>query len=553
MRIRTLPIHVANQIAAGEVIERPASVVKELLENALDAGAENIHVDVGFGGLNQIKVSDDGRGILAEDLPLAIAPHATSKLHELDDLYAISSMGFRGEALASVVSVARVLIQSRAKDSTDAMALEHDEAGTRLIPCARNQGTTVDVRDLFFNAPVRKKFLKPERQEYQAIEAVVKRLAFCEADVAFTLSHNGEVRLTLPKATSEEKKRARLSKLLGKNFVEEAQSLDVMRGQMRLHGWVSGPQYARSQQDKLWFYINQRMVRDKLVLHAIKEAYASILPTGRHPACVLFLNIPADEVDVNVHPTKHEVRFCDARSVHDFIRSSITKSLNTEDVHHAAPLFASEPLEQGARHEPASYAPSYRASSHHGSAPMMVPETTTRLPWFVLHATCAVLMHAREAYLIDVARLNQAMQAALFAEEASPKARRPLLVPVKIHTSDNARKVLEDCRFKLEDLGLVYTCEASGVVCVRMIPSVLPHLNLHDFFEALTDTEVHDEAALINLLLLASPVNLLGMDTDEQAALVAHWEVMFAKGTHKEVSVCMNAQTCQKVFETCAM
>jgi DNA mismatch repair protein MutL len=540
VRIRTLPAHVANQIAAGEVIERPASVVKELLENALDAGARSIHVAVGFGGLNQINVSDDGRGMVADDLPLAIAPHATSKLHVLDDLYAIQSMGFRGEALASMASVARVFIQSRAEGCPDAMGLEHDEHGTRLVPCARNQGTTIEVRDLFFNAPVRKKFLKSERQEYQAIEAVLKRVAFSESSVAFTLSHNGHLRLTLPRAPCEQSKRARLTKLLGKAFVDEAVCLDVTRGQMRLHGWTSGLAYGRSQQDKIWFYINQRMVRDKLVLHALKQAYASTLPTGRYPACVLFLTLPLDDVDVNVHPTKHEVRFCDARGVHDFIRSALTDCLVLSRNEAVVTPGAS-------RVEAASYS---QGETHVALTRAAEPARTA---WLVLHATCAILTHHKHAYLIDVERLNQQMQEALFRQEGTPKAARPLLVPVTITLPKDGCRVIERCRDALQNLGLVcddvVSDEAADAVYVRMIPCALPNLNLHNFFKALCKHDIQDEEALMLCLIKASPINLMAMHVDEHMALVAYWEEEFTRGAHLNMSVCLDRAGCQKVFE----
>ncbi len=534
MRIQTLSPQVANQIAAGEVIERPASVVKELLENALDAGAKHIDIEIGFGGLNQIKVSDDGEGIVAEDLPLAIASHATSKLRELDDLYVINSMGFRGEALASISSVARVFIQSCPKGETRAMSLESDEQGTRLVPCARGQGTTVEVRDLFFNAPVRKKFLKSELHEYQAIEAIVKRVAFSKPSVALTLRHNGKTCLQLPAVFSERTERARLTKLLGKAFVDDAVLVDVTREKMRLHGWVSGPQYARSQQDKLWFYINHRMVRDKLVLHALRQAYAEVLPEGRYPACVLFLTLPPDAVDVNVHPTKHEVRFSDARSVHDLIRLAITEMLATTQV-------SSEP----------EYPP--RVTSEMGSfqASYQAIETASyqNTPWIVLNSSFALLMQEGQAHLIHVEHLQHLMRLSELAHEALPWEGRPLLVPVTYELPKNGVTKLEVYQDLLEKMGLKFTKIEANSVRISTIPCVLPGLDLAGFLNTFCHSFTGDEKALIALLVEHEVVNLMAMSEDEQKALIEYW-----CGLDKErqnMSICLDKEGCRRVL-SCA-
>ncbi|MDF1827272.1 MAG: DNA mismatch repair endonuclease MutL [Legionellaceae bacterium] len=511
MRIHTLSAHVANQIAAGEVIERPASVVKELLENAIDAGAKTIHIEIGFGGLNQIKISDDGQGIVAEDLPLAIAAHATSKLQSLDDLNAIASMGFRGEALASIASIARVSIQSCAANQAQAMGLESDEAGIRLVPCARSQGTTIDVCDLFFNAPVRKKFLKSEQQEYQAIEALVKRIAFCETNLALTLSHNGQLRLNLPAAQSEQAKRIRLTKLLGKTFVDDAQSVDVTRGDMRLHGWATGALYGRSQQDKLWFYINHRLVRDKLVLHAVKQAYEAVLPPGRYPGCVLFLTLPADEVDVNVHPTKHEVRFCDGRAVHDFIRSSLTNVVASlsDSVPGSASGSASEyPRPRPDERRPAWVEPSYAEHER----------TSSQSSWLVANADFAHALHQ--------ARLLEQLLAT-----PTPWNARPLLVPVTMAWPASKLNTLKAHQESLENLGLKFECLDEQTIRIRTIPCALPGLDLHALCLALCEQGMQNNTDLIRALVQAEQLHVAGMSADEQAELLDYWK----KQTEKKV------------------
>lgn len=327
MRIHQLPSLIANQIAAGEVIERPASVVKELLENSLDAGSDAIMIEIGYGGLNQIKISDNGIGIVADDLPLAIAAHATSKISTLNDLYAIESMGFRGEALASIASVAKVTISSKPETQDTAMSLRVQGTEMSITPCARNQGTTIDVVDLFFNAPVRKRFLKGEKLEFQAIETVVKRFALSAPGIALTLKHNGKQILALPPAINEQTRLTRMTRIMGSKFMKNAIYLDVERGAMRLYGWISDTGFQRSQNDRQWVYINQRMVKDKLITHAIKQAYDDLLYPGRFPACVLYFSIEHGEVDVNVHPTKHEVRFQQPRLVHVFFYFTISNCI----------------------------------------------------------------------------------------------------------------------------------------------------------------------------------------------------------------------------------
>ncbi len=530
MKIQTLSPHVANQIAAGEVIDRPASVVKELLENALDAGAKHIHIDIGFGGLNHIKVSDDGEGILAEDLPLAIASHATSKLKVLDDLYVIESMGFRGEALASISSVARIFIQSCPVNETHAMGLESDEEGIRLVPCARNQGTTVEVRDLFFNAPVRKKFLKSDTQEYQAIEAIVKRVAFTKLNVGLTLSHNGKACLQLSAAFSERAERVRLTKLFGKAFVDEAVLVDVERGRMRLRGWVSGPLYTRSQQDKLWIYINHRIVRDKLILHALRQAYASALPEGRYPACVLFLTLPLDEVDINVHPSKHEVRFSDARAVHDLIRLAITEMLTTT-TRTDEPVFAQNMMEGGVS-ERVYQAPEM---NHYQSQ-----------PWVALNAGFVVLTHDRQAYLIHVERLHRLARLSELKAMPHPFDARPLLVPIVLDLPENAAIKLDIYRERLETFGLMLDDIQANTVRICAIPCALPGLDLKRFIQDFCASFTGDDADLLQMLVHAETVNVMAMSEDEQRDLITYW--IGLDEAERKMSVCLDMDGCHKVL-----
>ncbi|CAM3198121.1 DNA mismatch repair endonuclease MutL [Pseudomonas plecoglossicida] len=328
-RIQLLSPRLANQIAAGEVVERPASVAKELLENSLDSGARRIDVEVEQGGVKLLRVRDDGGGISADDLPLALARHATSKIRELEDLEGVLSLGFRGEALASISSVARLTLTSRTASATEAWQVEAEgrDMTPRVQPAAHPVGTSVEVRDLFFNTPARRKFLKAEKTEFDHLQEVIRRLALARFDVGFHLRHNGKSILSLHEAHDETARARRVGAICGPGFMEQALPIDVERNGLRLWGWVGLPTFSRSQADLQYFFVNGRAVRDKLVAHAVRQAYRDVLFNGRHPTFVLFLELEPNGVDVNVHPTKHEVRFREGRSVHDFLYGTLHRAL----------------------------------------------------------------------------------------------------------------------------------------------------------------------------------------------------------------------------------
>ena len=335
-RINLLSQRLANQIAAGEVVERPASVVKELTENSLDAGARRLEIEVEQGGMKLIKIKDDGLGIHKQDLELSLSRHATSKITDLEDLENIASLGFRGEALASISSVSRLTMTSKAGDDFNAangdnrgwrVVVEGQEMNVILSPAAHSVGTTVEVRDLFFNTPARKKFLKTEKTEFSRIDEILKRIALSRFDVQFSLTHNQRAIRKLLPAKSDQEKQRRVSLVCGPAFVENSVFLEMEGQGLHLSGWVSLPTFSRSQADLQYFYVNGRIIRDKLVTHAVKQAYRDVLFHGRHPAYVLYLELAPSAVDVNVHPTKHEVRFRDSRLVHDFLFSSLHKAL----------------------------------------------------------------------------------------------------------------------------------------------------------------------------------------------------------------------------------
>lgn len=327
--IRLLSPRLANQIAAGEVVERPASVVKELVENALDAGADRVDVEVEQGGVKLIRVRDDGSGIAEDDLPLALSRHATSKISSLDDLESVASLGFRGEALASISSVSRLTLTSRTdqQEAASRVEVEGRDMDARISPAAHPVGTTVEVRDLFFNTPARRKFLRTEKTEFNHVEECVRRQALSRFNAGFTLRHNQRVVQNLRPAQSALDRERRIGALCGQKFVDNAVVIDAEATGLRLWGWVALPTFSRSQADLQYFFVNGRVIRDRLVAHAVRQAFRDVLYNNRHPAFVLYLEVDPATVDVNVHPTKHEVRFRDGRLVHDFIFRTLHKAL----------------------------------------------------------------------------------------------------------------------------------------------------------------------------------------------------------------------------------
>ncbi|EIJ43747.1 DNA mismatch repair protein MutL [Beggiatoa alba B18LD] len=327
--IALLPLPVANQIAAGEVIERPASVVKELLENSVDAGADHIDIEIEKGGVGLIRIRDNGCGIRATELELAVSRHATNKIRTLTDLEQLHSLGFRGEALASIASVSQFAMHSRfySAEHGYSLLLNTFSQIPTIEPVPHPVGTTVEVRELFYNTPARRKFLRAEKTEFGHIQEVVKRLALSRFNVSFTLQHHAKTVLTLKKTTDEASRLLRIGQLCGTEFMQNALTVQYENQMIRLSGWISPPSYARGQADQQYFFVNGRVVRDKLVSHAIRAAYQDVLYSGRHPCYVLYLEIAPHEVDVNVHPTKHEVRFVQQGWIHHFLASSLQQTL----------------------------------------------------------------------------------------------------------------------------------------------------------------------------------------------------------------------------------
>ncbi|MEW6998811.1 DNA mismatch repair endonuclease MutL [Colwelliaceae bacterium BS250] len=334
MSIAVLPARLANQIAAGEVVERPASVVKELVENSIDAGATNIVIDIEQGGAKRIKISDNGAGIVKDELSLALSRHATSKIKNLDDLESINSLGFRGEALASISSVSRLTLTSMPEEQDtawQAIAVGRDMA-VDIKPAAHPKGTTIDVEDLFFNTPARRKFLRTEKTEFTHIDEVVRRIALSTLSLSLTLIHNGKTVRQYRSAKTDKQIEKRIASVCGQAFIDNAIALDFKHDNLHLWGWIAKPSFYRSQNDLSYSYVNGRMMRDKLINHAIRQAYGERMGHDGYPAFVLFFDLDFSEVDVNVHPAKHEVRFHQARFIHDFICSAIEQTLADESL-----------------------------------------------------------------------------------------------------------------------------------------------------------------------------------------------------------------------------
>lgn len=365
MAIKQLPIQLANQIAAGEVVERPSSVVKELIENSLDAGADHIEIDIEKGGHKRIRIKDNGCGIDKHELGLALAPHSTSKIFTLDDLENIASLGFRGEALASISSVSRLTLSSKPEKQTEAWSARASgrDMALEILPTAHPNGTTIDVLDLFYNTPARRKFLRAEKTEFQHIEDIVKRIALSRPMASFILSHNGKVIKRWPTAKTE-RENHRVAQVCGQHFADEACKTQLTYEGITLTAWVGGRALMRSATDMQFCFVNGRAMRDKLLLHAIRQAYETVYEAIEQPAYVLFIELNPNDVDVNVHPAKHEVRFQHARHVHDLVckaiqdtllddaQSSQTASVNLKPSHDYI-----QPLQSLAHSKPAVSAP----------------------------------------------------------------------------------------------------------------------------------------------------------------------------------------------------
>jgi len=500
MPIQVLPSRLVNQIAAGEVIERPASVVKELLENSLDAGARRIDIDIENGGRQRIRVRDDGSGIPRDELSLALSRHATSKIASLEDLERIGSLGFRGEALPSIASVSRLRLSSCSADADAGWTIQGDGSDRPLTaaPVAHPRGTTVDVRDLFFNTPARRKFMRADTTEYRHIETVVQRIALSSFPVAFSLQHNQRTVLHLPAAVSLEAQERRVAELCGKAFMEQAIHIEHAAAGLMLHGWVALPAFSRSQPDLQHFYVNNRMVRDKLVTHAVRQAYQDVLFHGRHPAFVLFLEIDPAAVDVNAHPAKHEVRFRDSRLVHDFLFRTLHEALaqvrpspeqpGPQPVHPVAALQfggarGTAPVQSGLRFDVREQVSRYAALHPPLPQPAVAAPPDGAGPddfplGFALAQLHGVYVLAQNTHGLVLVDMHAAHERITYEQLKQAQAgegirSQPLLVPLRLDVSTREADACETQQAALRELGLDIDRLGREQVVVRAIPALL--------------------------------------------------------------------------------
>jgi DNA mismatch repair protein MutL len=495
--INPLPDLLISQIAAGEVVERPASVLKELLENSLDAGATRIDVHLEEGGVRLIRIADDGGGIEPDDLRLALARHATSKIGSLADLERVGSYGFRGEALASIASVARVTLTSKHAAHAHAFRLRGDADAAE--PAALAGGTVIEVADLYFNTPARRKFLKTETTEFAHCDEVLRRMALARPDVAFTLSHNGSAKRRL--ASAEFSRRAR--EIIGEDFFPHARPLDAAAGPLRLSGLAALPAYSRSGRDEQYFFVNGRYVRDKLLTHAARQAWADILHGQRHPAYVLFLELDPAGVDVNVHPAKTEVRFRDARGIHQFVFHALQRTL-------ATPLSSAASQEPPApRFVPSTFSPARQSALMVGepaarpylefarsaiadqpSSPPTSPEGTAPLLGYALAQLHGVYILAQSENGLVLVDMHAAHERILYEKlkqslDAGPPATQALLVPLVLSASETEMATAGDQSEALALLGFSIAAAGPCELAVRALPALLAGGNAIDLVRSL--------------------------------------------------------------------
>ncbi|MCG8489745.1 MAG: DNA mismatch repair endonuclease MutL [Chromatiales bacterium] len=508
MPIRTLPPQLINQIAAGEVVERPASVIKELVENSLDAGARHIEIEIEQGGIKRLRVRDDGVGIPQQELNLALSRHATSKVTQFEDLESLQSMGFRGEALPSISSVSRLKLISRHQDAEQAWEVSGDgtDQDLQCKPAAHPQGTSVEVRDLFYNTPARRKFLRTEKTEFGHIQALVQRLALARFDVGFTLQHNRRAIFSLPPCDDRQQQEKRLVELLGAQFVDQALPIQAQAGDFSLQGWVARPGFSRAQADMQYFYVNQRMIRDKLVAHAVRQGFQDVLYHGRHPAYVLFFSLDPHKVDVNVHPTKHEVRFRDSRSVHDFIfrglhrlladtRPQSTAETGQTDAVNLQPPVTSQvavgrsntpPRQQGldwrVAERPAAYQAGFSAQQPVAadtdeavteSQEQEVPPLGYALAQ--LHGIYILAQNQNGLILVDMHAAHERITYERLKQRyhGDGISHQPLLVPISVSVSVREADLAEDALDLLQRMGFEVSRSGRESLAIRSIPSLL--------------------------------------------------------------------------------
>lgn len=492
MPILQLPSHLINQIAAGEVVERPASVVKEVIENSLDAGAQSVHIDIVAGGQKLIRIRDDGKGIVKSELALALSRHATSKISSLDDLEVVASLGFRGEALPSIASVARLTLSSRAVDAASAWQVEADAGQISAPqPAAHPHGTTVEVHDLFYNTPARRRFLRTERTEFGHIEKWVRRLALSRPEIAFVLTHNQRTVLQSAGGSSADAQRQRIAKICGHAFADQCIYLERETEGIALSGWLALPTYNRSQPDMQYWFVNGRSIVDKTLAHAARHAYRDVLFHGRYPAYILNLTMDPASVDANAHPAKHEVRFRDSRRVHGVVSQSIEVALkDTRPGGHDVapiPMTRESVFHQGSMRLPSSTPPSgvrealasYQTLSTAAAFAARSPQESDIPPLgFAIAQLAGVYILAENKDGLVIVDMHAAHERITYEKlkrgfDDRNLVRQPLLVPETLAVAESEATLIEQASHLLAKLGLVVDRVGPTSVTVREVPVLL--------------------------------------------------------------------------------
>lgn len=505
-RIHQMSDRLANQIAAGEVVERPSSVVKELLENSLDAGASEILLEVEEGGKRLIRIRDNGSGILKADLKLALTRHATSKIRELPDLDSIATLGFRGEALPSISSISRLLLISRCEEDSNGWCIKSNSAqfSEQLEPSAHPRGTTVEVRELFYNTPARRKFLRTDKTEFSHLEDVVKRIALSHFNVAFTLRHNQKTVFSFTPANSIADQERRISQLCGSSFIENSRRIEFEANGVKLSGWMALPVFSRGHADMQYFYLNGRMIRDKVVSHAVRQAYQDVLYHGRHPAYVLFLSIDPALVDVNAHPTKHEVRFRESRLVHDFVYRALHDAIarvqpqgegeqEREVLPHISPQKPTQAQMQYHQPRPSGInmmeqveiygrlgRSEYKTDLESTTNPEMPPEQEEHIPplGFALAQLHGIYILAENQHGLVLVDMHAAHERITYERMKSGLQQdslkvQPLLVPVSLQVSEKEAAAAMDFLEHFTTLGFQLERMGRETLVVRQVPAML--------------------------------------------------------------------------------
>ena len=488
-RIHALPLHLANQIAAGEVIERPASVVKELVENSIDAGANLIDIDIEGAGNQLIRVRDNGQGIHPDDLTLALSRHATSKLHSSEQLSHISSLGFRGEALPSITSISQLTISSCLPNSDHAWKITGDNA--KPMPAAHPQGTTIEVRDLFFNLPARRHFLRSNKTELHHILTTLQRLALSKFEVGFHCKFSASSQFKLPIAITAEQQQQRIAKICGKAFINNSVYLQQDYNEITLHGWLGKPEAHRAQTDVQHFFINGRVIRDRVINHAIRQAYGALIPAGRQAAYVLYLTLPLDRVDINVHPTKHEVRFRDARLIHGLITTALQEALAQDNEGQTTKIVKDKP-------NPAHIAESLNT---YQTAPLHI-ETDEQLETIdnqfakvtsLLHQRYVIVQTEDKPLLLDLQQAEQQLRAQQLdnAIKTQTLRSRPILVPITLTVDTSLITIAEHFSDLLDTFGIQLVSNADKLL-IKSIPSLLAQADIKQLIYAVLSSLAKD-------------------------------------------------------------